>query len=260
MAKTRTDISTAVGISAAFILVAIAIKMGGNVKAFVDLPSILIVIGGTFAATTACYSIPEIFRSQGLMMKTIFYTSDNPAAVAKKLIEVAEEARKNGLLALQSFLNQPGGDKFLKKGLNMIVDGVEPETVESIMKQEVNHMIDRHMRGAAILRKSAEIAPAMGLIGTLIGLVQMLGSLDDPSKIGPAMAVALLTTLYGALLSYVFFSPLASKLERNSHEETITSSLMIKGMVSIGKKENPRRLEMQLNSILPPAKRIRYFD
>lgn len=260
MGNTRTDISTFVGIASALVLIAIAIKMGGNFKAFVDVPAVLIVIGGTFAATTACFSIPEIFRAQGIMLKTIFYASSNPSFVATRLIEIAEEARKNGLLALQSYLNQPGGDRFLKKGLSMIVDGVEPEVVESIMKQEVNYTIDRHLRGASILRKSAELAPAMGLIGTLIGLVQMLGSLDDPSKIGPAMAVALLTTLYGALLSYVFFSPLASKLERNSHEESLTKSLMIKGMVSIGKKENPRRLEMQLNSLLPPSKRIRYFD
>lgn len=259
MAKARTDISTALGIGAAFIVIAIAIKMGGNFKAFVDVPAVLIVIGGTFAATTACFSLPEIYRAQGIMFKTIFYSADAPSQVARNLLEIAEEARKNGLLALQSLLNT-SGDKFLKKGLAMIVDGVEPENVESIMKQEVNYTSDRHFRGAAILRKSAEIAPAMGLIGTLIGLVQMLGNLDDPGKIGPAMAIALLTTLYGALLSYALFSPLASKLEHNAHEETMASMLIIKGIVSIGKKENPRRLEMQLNSILPPSQRIRYFD
>jgi chemotaxis protein MotA len=265
MAATRTDISTAVGIVAVFSFVSLAIVLGSDdkiktIQAFIDVPSILIVIGGTFAIVTASFTIPEIFRSQGLMFKTIFYRADNATHIARKLIELAEEARKNGVLALQSFLNQPGGDPYLKKGLAMIVDGMEPDIVEGIMRQEMNHMIDRHSRGVSILRKSSETAPAMGLIGTLIGLIQMLGSLNDPSKIGPAMAIALLTTFYGALLSYAFFSPLANKLERNTRDEAMVMSLFVKGMVSVGKKENPRRLEMQLNSILPPSKRIKYFD
>ncbi len=265
MSAVRTDISTAVGIFSAFAFVAIGIAIGSggdakSVRAFIDIPSILIVIGGTFAIVTASFTIPEIFRAQGMMLKTIFYRADNPSQVARKLIELAEEGRKNGILALQTFLNQPSGDRFLKKGLAMIVDGMEPDAVEGIMKQEVNHMVDRHSRGVSILRKSAETAPAMGLIGTLIGLVQMLGTLDDPSKIGPAMAIALLTTFYGAMMAYAFFSPLGNKLERNTRDEAVVMTLMIKGMVSIGKKENPRRLEMQLNSILAPSKRIKYFD
>jgi chemotaxis protein MotA len=120
--------------------------------------------------------------------------------------------------------------------------------------------VQRHHKSASVLKKAAEFAPAMGLIGTLIGLVQMLGNLDDPASIGPSMAVALLTTFYGAVLANMVFSPMASKLERNSGEEAIVNSIYVMGASSIGRQENPRRLEMLLNSVLPPAKRIQYFD
>jgi chemotaxis protein MotA len=121
-------------------------------------------------------------------------------------------------------------------------------------------MIQRHAKSTSVLRKMAEFAPAMGLIGTLIGLVQMLSSLSDPSTIGPAMAIALLTTFYGALLANFVFLPLAAKLERNSQEEVLVNNVYLMGAASIGRQENPRRLEMLLNSVLPPSKRVRYFD
>ena len=142
----------------------------------------------------------------------------------------------------------------------LVVDGTQGEEVESIMRRDLNATLQRHRKGASILRKAAEFAPAMGLIGTLIGLVQMLGSLDDPSTIGPAMAVALLTTFYGAVLANMVFSPMASKLERNSTEEGTINTVYMMGASSIGRQENPRRLEMLLNCTLPPTKRIKYFD
>jgi len=128
------------------------------------------------------------------------------------------------------------------------------------MGHELSGMAERHSRGVGILRRSAEVAPAMGLIGTLIGLVQMLGKLDDPSSIGPAMAVALLTTFYGAVLANMVFSPLAGKLERNSKSELVVNRLYIITAASIGRGENPRRLEMLLNTILPPSQRLHYFE
>ncbi len=176
------------------------------------------------------------------------------------MVKLAEEARRNGLLSLQESYNSGQSNDFLRKGLGMVIDGMEPEAVEKILRQETYSMTERHQKGASILRKSAEVAPAMGLIGTLIGLVKMLGTLDDPSGIGPAMAIALLTTFYGAFLAYIIFTPLASKLERNSQEEMLINNLYTKGLVAIGKKENPRQLEMLINTILPPERRISYFD
>jgi len=128
------------------------------------------------------------------------------------------------------------------------------------MRTELHAIADRHNKGADILRRAAEVAPAMGLIGTLVGLVQMLGNLDDPSAIGPAMAVALLTTFYGAVLGNMVFAPLASKLERKSDEEALLNEIYLLGITSIARQESPRRLEVLLNTILPPANRISYFD
>lgn len=257
--QSRTDISTALGILGTFALILYAIMIGSSLTAFFDLPALLIVVGGTFAITTASFSIPEMMRAQLLVIRTIFYSAESPSKASIRLLELAEDARKNGLISLQSVVNAGRDNPFFLKGLGLIVDGTEPEAVEKIMKQDIAAMADRHAKGANILRKSSEIAPAMGLIGTLIGLVQMLGNLNDPTSIGPAMAIALLTTLYGAMLAYIVFAPLASKLERNSREEVLLHALYVKGMYSIGKKENPRRMEMIFNTILPPSERISYF-
>ncbi len=260
MGRNITDLSTLIGIVVAFGLVSLAVYLGGNVKAFLDIPSVLIVIGGTFMLTTACFTIPEILHAQVLVFKTIFYSAEDPSRAAYNSLEIAEVARKKGILGLQNFDEVFSRNAFLRKGISYIIDGIAPEEAEIMMQQEIESMIDRHKKSTSILNKSAEIAPAMGLIGTLIGLVQMLGQLDNPSSIGPAMAVALLTTFYGAMLSYALFSPLASKLDRNSHDEALVLEIYLKAVGSVGRKENPRRLEMLLNSMLPPAKRVKYFS
>ncbi len=253
----RTDLSTFIGILLAFALIAGAISMGGSPKSFIDYPSVLIVIGGTLAVTIACFSFAEVFKASGLVVKTIFYHQEDPSLAARKIMNLAEEARKNGVLALQ---NMTGGTSLLSRGVGMVVDGMDPDAAERILRQDIQARLERHQRGVSVLRKASEVSPAMGLIGTLIGLVQMLGNLNDPSSIGPAMAVALLTTLYGALLAYVVLIPLASKLERNSQEELLTDQIYMKGVACIGKRENPRRIEMLMNTILPPEKRLRFFE
>ncbi len=253
------DPSTAVGILTAGALVIAAIILGGNTQAFIDPPSLLIVIGATFAITTASFTIPEIVRSQGLLVRTVFYQQENPSEIAMELMRYAEIARKQTPLALQNEVAADKVDAFLEKGLGMVVDGNKAEIVEQLMSQDIHSLVERHSKGAAVFRKAAEIAPAMGLVGTLIGLVQMLGQLDDPDSIGPAMAVALLTTFYGAVLSFMVFSPLASKLERNTAEEVLINRLYMEGVLSIARQENPRQLEALFNTILPPAKRIHYF-
>lgn len=260
MKSGKKDLSTAVGIIAAFLLISSAIMVSGAGKSFIDIPAILIVLGGTFAVTLASFSFGEFFRTPSVVFKNIFHKHYEPREVAMTMLNLAEDARKKGLLGIQEEVAKHKENRFLSKGLAMVIDGVEAEEVERVMRQEIHSTGERHQQGAMVLRKMAEVAPAMGLIGTLIGLVQMLGNLEDPSKIGPAMAVALLTTMYGATLAYAFFSPLASKLERNSAEELLVKTLFLRGVVSIGKKENPRRLEMLLNTILPPASRVQFFD
>jgi chemotaxis protein MotA len=260
MESSRKEFSTLLGILAAFLLISIAIGVSGSGKSFIDFPSVLIVLGGTFAVTLASFTFSEFIVTPAVVFRNVFRRSFEPRIVALTMLDLAENARKKGLLAMQGDITRYKNIPFLFKGLSMVVDGVEAEVVERVMRQEIHSTSERHTHSASVLRKMAEVSPAMGLIGTLIGLVQMLGNLEDPSKIGPAMAVALLTTMYGAVLAYMFFSPLAAKLERNSAEEMLVKTLFLRGVVSIGQQENPRRLEMLLNTILPPASRVKYFD
>src|SRR5690606_27445486 len=146
------------------------------------------------------------------------------------------------------------------KGLMMAMDGMPEAQIEELMRRELSTVSGRQVRAASVLRKCAEVSPAMGLIGTLVGLVQMLGSLDDPATIGPSMAVALLTTFYGALLANMVFMPLAAKLDRNAAAERLVNQIYMLGALSICRQENPRRLELLINTVLPPAQRLRYFD
>lgn len=254
------DVATVIGLLCGFGLIGTAIWLGGSPESFINPPSVLIVIGGTLAVTTACFSVGEMGRTFRVVGKTMFHTSRDPSQAATQVLQIAELARKKGVLAMQNLLGSVRNEPFLYKGLQMVVDGTPGEEVESIMRRDLQATIQRHAKSTSVLRKMGEFSPAMGLIGTLIGLVQMLGNLNDPSTIGPSMAVALLTTFYGAVLANMVFLPLASKLERNSQEEALINNLYVMGAASIGNQENPRRLEMLLNSILPPANRVQYFD
>ncbi|WP_374652607.1 motility protein A [Dongia sp.] len=254
------DMATVLGLIGAIALILAAIFLGGNWLAFVDVPSILIVVCGTFAITSVSFSFTEIMQAQPLMLRTMFSSGHTPNEAAAKVLQLAERARRRGLLAMQNELYSLRNEPFLLRGMTMLVDGMPIEEVERNLTFETHAMAQRHQRSTGILRRAAEISPAMGLIGTLIGLVQMLGSLDQPEGIGPAMAVALLTTFYGAVLANVIFLPIASKLERNSAIELLINQIFILGALSIGRQENPRRLELVLNTILPANQRVKYFD
>lgn len=258
-ARVSMDIATIIGISAAFMLIATAIVLGGSPGAFVDLPAICIVFGGTFGITTACFSLNDIFVAFRVVTETVFRTARSPSPAARHVMQLADIARRKGVLALQDYLPDLVNTGMLYRGVAMVVDGSTAEEVERIMLRELRATADRHTRTVGVLRKAAEISPAMGLIGTLVGLVQMLGNLEDPATIGPSMAVALLTTFYGAVLANLVFTPLASKLENNSNEETLINQLYVMAAGSIARQENPRRLEMLLNTVLPPGHRIVYF-
>ena len=253
------DIATLLGLIGGFGLVAAAIAVGGSMGAFIDVPSILIVVLGTMMITTISYTLPEIIAAQGLYMKTLFFKAPDVQEEVKYILSLAQKARANGLLSIQSEV-EAMSNEFLKQSLTLAVDGSNPEFIEDMMKNDSSGVAERHEKGNNLLRKSAEVAPAMGLIGTLIGLVQMLGNLSDPNAIGPSMAVALLTTMYGAVLSNMVFMPLASKLERNSNVELMARKIYIFSVMSMVKQENPRQLEVILNSILPPSQRVSVFD
>lgn len=258
--KTRLDTATLLGLLGAFGLLGIAMIIGGSPASFFHVPALLIVIGGTLGVTTICFSIEEIFRAQKIAFKAVVRTPLDPQRAAVQMIQASEIARKRGILALQDALVDLEREPFARKAVMMVVDGSPAEEIERVLKHDIGQMQQRHGDSANILYKAADVSPAMGLIGTLIGLVQMLGNLDDPATIGPSMAVALLTTFYGAILATMVFSPLANKLERNSATETLIYNIYMLAATSICRKENPRRLEMLLNALLPPAKRLRYFD
>ncbi|MGF1641958.1 MAG: motility protein A [Rhodospirillales bacterium] len=254
------DPATFIGLGCGFGLLAAAIAFGGSPHSFVNLPSILIVLGGTFSAITISCSLAEVVNTVRVVGKAMVENYGNPSEAAIAVLRTAETARRQGVLALQNLLDGTTDQPFLQKGLSLVVDGAPTAEIEEVLSHDMQATMQRHAKGAGVLRKAAEYAPAMGLIGTLIGLVQMLGNLDDPSHIGPSMAVALLTTLYGAVLANLVFSPLAAKLERNSEHETLLNLIYLTAAISIARQENPRRLETLLNSILPPACRVKYFN
>jgi chemotaxis protein MotA len=257
--KSKSDLSTLLGIVAGLGLVLIAIFMSGGGKGFLDLASFLIVFGGTFVITVACYSMSEVIDLFASIRRLVLHKIKNPTEAAAFVVSLTEHGKKFGILGLQNRESEIEKDSMLQKGVKMLVDGASVEEAEQVIAQDIQSAIERNKRAAAILRKAAEIAPAMGLIGTLIGLVQMLTALDDPSNIGPFMAIALLTTLYGALLAYMVFTPLATKIERNSDEELLLNKIYLISVVCIGKQDSPRKVERLVNTILPPSKRIKVF-
>lgn len=255
----RIDAATILGLVAAFGLVALAMAIGGSPESFLDAPALLIVLGGTIGVTIISYSLEDVLRTQPIIAKTILRSVPRPERTARKMIEISMLSRQQGVLAIEQAVNSEIANPFGRRALQMVVDGQPPEDIEIVLKREIDEMMHRHYNGAGILRKAAETAPAMGLIGTLIGLVQMLGNLDDPATIGPNMAIALLTTFYGAVLSSMLFAPMASKLEMNSEKEALNARIYMYAAASIGRQENPRCLEAVMNALLPPAKRISTF-
>ena len=254
------DLATLLGLAAALALIAMALALGGSPRSFLDLPSALIVLGGTFAVTTISFSLEEVGRAQAMMLRTALRRLPDPAEAARRVMELAERARRGGALQLEPLVDRLAHTPFLHKAIRLVVDGTPGDEVERILRSELAEMARRHRRSAGVFRRAAEAAPAMGLIGTLVGLVQMLSRLEDPGSLGPSMALALITTFYGAVLANVVFAPLAMKLERNSEEELLALQVYLVGAASIGRQENPRRLEIAINALLPPAKRIQYFD
>jgi chemotaxis protein MotA len=258
--RIHVDRAMVVGLVTGFTIIALAIAYGGSPASFVNVPSLLIVLGGTYSAVAICFSLEDVTNALRAVLGNLVGRRQDPGAAAVEGLGLAETARHHGVLRLQAELPGLAGRPFLHKSISLAVDGVSGSALESILVRDLQTTQQRHLQSVGVLRKAAEYAPAMGLIGTLIGLVQMLGNLHDPSAIGPSMAVALLTTFYGAVLANLVFSPLAAKLERNAADEALVNQIYLLSALSIGRQENPRRLEILLNSVLPPAQRIQYFD
>lgn len=253
------DIATVIGLVGAFGLIFGAIMMGGSIGMFINIPSLLIVVAGTGMALMIFFPMKDLLNTISVIKKTLFAEDREPSEFVKKLVELCQLARQNGILALDE-VSQEIKDPFLKKGLQMAVDGMDPEMLSSQMELEIEKLEERHKVGANIMTAGATIAPAMGLIGTLIGLVQMLQNMSDPSSIGPAMAVALLTTFYGAILANILFTPMGGKLKIRSQKEVLYNEVILSGVVSISKGENPRILESKILAMLPPKQRQSSFD
>ena len=249
------DMSTLAGIIAGCAFMVISIMLDGNLGSYYDLPSIMITVGGTFAATLVAYPFKRLVSMVKVSKNLFFSVEDNPQSIISMIIELANIARKEGLLALEEAAYRIE-DPFLQKGILLIVDGTDPELVRNILETELNFIEERHEEAQGVFETMASLSPAYGMIGTLIGLINMLKKLDDPSSIGPSMSVALVTTFYGSLLANLFFSPMATKLKYKSAREMLLKEIMLEGMLSIQAGENPRIIEEKLKAFLPPKDRI----
>ncbi|RKZ19721.1 motility protein A [bacterium] len=248
------DFATIVGLVAAFGLIVWSILLGGNLSGFVDMPSVAVVLGGTLGALLINFPLQKITGMASIIKKTVLFQTEDPDAIISKIVKYAERARREGMLALEEE-SENEEDEFLRKGLRLAVDGTDPQLLEKILETDLDQVESRHAEGAKILSTGGTFAPAFGMIGTLIGLVNMLGALEDPSQIGAGMATALITTFYGAVVANAFFLPMAGKLEARSKEEMLGKYMVIEGIMAIQSGDSPRIVEEKLKSFLSPSLR-----
>jgi len=243
------DIASLIGLIGAVGMIIGAMVSGGGVGPFIDVPSILIVFGGTFFAVMYTAPLPVFLGSFGEMAKAFLPPVKKMDQLVERMAELAAIARKDGMMALEG---QDVPDKFFQKGLQMLVDGADENKLVTQLNQEIKAMKGRHEANQGVIKGWIDIGPAMGMIGTLIGLVLMLGNMADPKAIGPAMAVALLTTLYGAFLANVLFMPMLTKLEGYTTYEVVYRELVVVGLRNIARGESPRNIQDQMVATLPP--------
>ena len=246
------DIATLIGLVFTFVLIGGAILLGGSLGAFVDVPSLLIVFGGVITTTLVMQKMKVVMGTIGVAVQSFFDRATPETELVEKIVELADKARREGLLALESV---EVADEFLSKGVRLAVDGIELDEINAILTSEVDSLKARHGRGQGVLDFMKGNAPALGMIGTLIGLVNMLQHLSDPKAIGPAMAVALLTTFYGAILAFAVFGPISEKLKSRTVEEVARMEMCILGVNCLNKGEHPRMVRQKLLAFMPPAQR-----
>ena len=253
------DIATILGIISGIGLVTLAIMGKGSLVTFIDVPSMLIVVGGTFAAIFVNFTIQEVLGVISVVKKAFENHESSDLNLIKTFENLAVKARKEGILAIDRSL-QDIDDEFMKEGLELAVDGTDPDTLREIMESEIDYTVERHKKGQKIFMSLGQFSPAFGMIGTLIGLINMLQGLDDASGIGAGMATALITTFYGALIANLIFLPIAGKLQIRSDEEMIIKEMIIEGVLSIQSGEHPRNIRTKLLNYLPRAEREKYHE
>ncbi len=242
------DLATLIGFVGAFGMVFLSISMGGEMGMFINGPSIMIVFGGTILVVLMKFPLNVMLGAFGVAAKAFVHKSQPPSEIIEQSIELANVARKEGLLGLESVEVE---NKFLRDGIQLVVDGNDPALVQKMLSKEISLSIERNEIGVGIFKAFGDVAPAMGMIGTLIGLVQMMSNMSDPALIGPAMAVALLTTFYGAIMATTIALPIADKLAHRSNEERLNKSMILESISAIQEGLNPRMIEGLLNAYLP---------
>lgn len=251
------DIASLGGFILGLVMVVFGIITSGGVSAFsayIDFPSVVITIGGSLAGTLACFKLSDFINGLKAFTMTMKEHNEDVGGVITSIIDLSNVARKEGLLALEEAASNIE-DPFLKKGIMLVVDGTDPELVRGILETDLSCIEDRHKGVMAVWDKWAELGPAWGMIGTLIGLINMLKDLDDAAAIGPNMAVALITTLYGSLVANWICAPTSAKLGVNNANEIMVKEIMVEGLLSIQAGENPRVIEEKLKSFLAPSVR-----
>lgn len=246
------DLATLLGLLIAWSLIIGTIALGSGALVFINTPSIIIVLGGTIAVVLMRFSIDQLIGSIKTAMKAFLYKTESPEELIAGVVDLAGIARKEGLLSLEG---QEITNPVLSMGIRMLVDGHEASVVKKALSTEMNEMVTRHKLGQDIFKQIGDAGPAMGMIGTLVGLVQMLSNMSDPKSIGPAMAVALLTTLYGAMLANMFALPVADKLALRSTQEQLNKNIIMQSVLAIQEGQNPKVLDELLKNFLPPSKR-----
>ncbi|MGB5179364.1 MAG: flagellar motor protein PomA [Gammaproteobacteria bacterium] len=248
------DLATLLGLVGTVIAILTAILMGGSMDIFINGPGLMIVCAGTMTVVLMKYPLSVAAHAMKAAAKAFLYKAQTPNELIEKCVELSNIARKEGVLGLEQVEIE---NQFLKRGVQLVVDGSEPEFVRKMLNTDINQTIERHEEGQGIFKSIGDVAPAMGMIGTLIGLVQMMANMDDPKALGPAMAVALLTTLYGAVIANVFAIPIADKLALRSKQERVTRQLIVEGISAIQEGLNPRVVDDLLKIYLPGNKRSR---
>ena len=249
------DIASVIGVVLAAVLIVGSILIGGgSLGAFIDPASVMVVVGGAIAAAMISFPLKTFLGVFGVSMRVFLYKLESTPELIEQLVSLAETARRDGLLALEGRIEEIE-NPFVVLGVQMAVDGTRPEVMEDIMRTELDAVATRHRDGKALLDTMGRFAPAYGMIGTLMGLIIMLGDMSDPSKIGAGMAVALLTTMYGAIAANVIFLPFAEKLGFTNKQELMAMEIVVRGIMAIQSGENPRVIEQKLNTFVPPKLR-----
>lgn len=243
------DVSTLIGLLLGVGLLGGALAVGGELSAYLSLSSFLIVVGGTLAATVVATPASMLGSLPRMLWAVLRSREPDPIETVHTVVRFAETARREGLLAMEDAAAELE-DPFLRKGLLLVVDGADPEVIQKVLRIEIEAATERHAAGQRVIQTMAHLAPAFGMIGTLIGLIRMLGHLDEPDQIGPGLAVALITTFYGALLAYLVFQPVATKLKTRSERELLVREMMVEGVLAIQAGENPRLVAEKLAAFL----------